>query len=274
MPFLSRLHFICLYFFFGFFVVLLIGTCVLIWMRKRYSLCLIFLLIILVWYLGGLTWRLGFFEYVSHISFFVGSSAENYIAINGNVPTDISQLLRDKNLAKEIIHPYAENMMPVLKMLAHTEDDEINLQIYWIGFDRDDDKFSNNEFPGWFRLLYFPWFCDGDILTYECFYDLSTIELYHSLQKEYKALKYLLMLNDIIMEKDGVIAERITESQNAENEMQDLYHAARKAYSATLGRDQSEGAVDSTLNYIKRWEYFYIPRNRLEYLDSLLKVSQ
>jgi hypothetical protein len=274
MPFLSKAHFICLYFFFAFFVALLIGTCVLIWMRKRYSLYLIFLLIILVWYLGGLAWRLGFFEYVRHISFFVGSSAENYIAINGNVPTDISQLLGDKNLAKEIVCPYAGNVMPVLKMITHIEDDEVILQIYWIGFDRDDDKYSNNEFPGWFRLLYFPWFYDGDILTYECFYDQSTIELYHSLQKEYKALKYLIMFNDIIIQKDGVIAERITESQNVESAMRNLYQAARKAYSATLGRDQSEVDIDSTLSYIKRWEYFYIPRDRLEYLDSLLKAPQ
>ena len=132
MAFLGRAHYISLYVIIGIGALLLICIFILIWMRKRYSLFLIPLLIVLIWYAFGLGWRLNFFHYVTYINHFVGGSAENYIARKGAVPTDISQLLSDKNLAEEIMKPLWLNKLPELRILCHEKSDEINMEIYWI----------------------------------------------------------------------------------------------------------------------------------------------
>jgi hypothetical protein len=272
--FLKDAHYISLYVIIGIATLLLIYIFILIWMRKRSSLLLFPPLILLVWYTFGFGWRLGFFGYVSYISNFVGGSAENYIAIKGDIPKDVAQLLSDENLAEEIMRPSWINKIPELKIISRKEGDELNLQVYWIGFDKDDDKFINNEFPGWFRLLYLPWFYDGDILIYECFYEETEIKLYSLIQKEYKTIKYVLLLHDIIRESDGEIATRIGKRNSATRCIQDLYLATKDAYSKTLGKQLNEQEIDESLDYIKKAEYIYLPRNRLKDLELLLKPEQ
>jgi len=261
--YLSNLHWITFYALFVAGIVLFIYLLKSIWGRKKRNIIIFsFLLIVLSWYLVGLRWRIAFFGNISFFSVSLSANASDYYVNENELAPDIFSLFSEEYFFKTLMDPSWPIGIPQLGVKWTEDDEKYYLQIYWYGFDRDDDKLlKKNRFPGWFRLLYFPWFYDGDLLITVDWYNKNRYKKRKEMERELFIVKSALVLHDEIRMSELEFVEELKKKPGAEKDINRIYDAVMGVLKETYVKGSSEEEIKSYLEEIKVMNHpkIYLP---------------
>lgn len=215
-----------------------------------------FLLVLLSWYLVGLRWRLNFIPYVSILGVTLESNAGVYYLNENERATDIYSLYLDETLLKSLMYYYWPVDFPQIGIKWTEEDNDYYLQIYWYGFDRDDDNLlKRGKFPGWFRLIYFPWFYDGDLLLTGDEYNKEKYKKRKEMERELFIVKSALILHDEIKGHELKFVKELKKNPGVERDINRIYGAVTGTFKEVYGKGLNKEDITSYLEAIKTMDH-------------------
>ena len=253
---ISKAHLITFYVLLVIVIMLFVFWLISIWKRKKRNIAIVtFLMIIFSWYFGGLNYRLRFFDDITCLVSTLGFSARAYYSKTNELPSDITSLFSDDNVLFVLTNPYRVLGIPKLGVKLKENETKYSLQIYWYGFDGDDDELKDYRFPGWFRLIYFPWGYDGDVFIGEVFFDKDYYKKRKEKEKELSVVKSALKLRDAITEYELDFFKELKKDPRVEVNINRVYDAVIKVFRKTYGKELREEELNSYLEEIKKLNY-------------------